>query len=139
MIKQNNPGNIRPTSIAWLGECGVKNGFCVYDTELHGIRALAIDLYNANVWDGYKSIAAITNHYAPPFQNNSVEYASIVSKATGVIPSDPISLQDRDIALNYIRGVIIAENGYSPSGAEWYPEETIKDAMNLAKKWEQWS
>ena len=47
MRYKNNPANIRfNKKNNWLGQIGSDNGFCVFDTLEHGLRALIVLLRN---------------------------------------------------------------------------------------------
>ena len=73
-MRNNNPGNIRQTSIKWLGEedystPGVTDddpSFEEFDTMEYGIRALGRLLRNYQRLYGLETIHQIINRYAPP-------------------------------------------------------------------------
>ena len=44
-IRNNNPGNIRDTGIAWEGRIGSSSGFVTFDTPSMGVRAMTKNLY----------------------------------------------------------------------------------------------
>ncbi len=60
-IANNNPTNLRPLpSGQWIGQTGVKAGFCVFDTPEHGIRAAARNLiaYASAGWNTVRLFAS---------------------------------------------------------------------------------
>lgn len=139
-IRRNNPGNLRDEKINWVGLAKPENGFCVFTSPVFGIRALSLDLYNSNALHHRDSILAITSHYAPPDENNTIEYANElcgfinIHTQSSFTVSSPINLKNYEIAFAYVRGVIIRECGLN-NGNEWYAARDIRLAMELTDKW----
>lgn len=135
-IRINNPGNLRSVpGVNWVGQSGEQEGFCVFSSALLGIRALAIDLYNANL--RFKSVALMVAHYAPPNENNTAAYINNLCAFLDVQPDDTIFLSNQSFAALYIRGVIVQEQGYMdpPVETEWFAPSVISGAMLQADKW----
>lgn len=125
-IRQNNPGNIRPGE-PWAGAVGEQNGFVVFDSAIHGIRALAKNLMAYQTRHGLLTIRGMVSRWAPPSDNNDTEaYIAAVCKACGVAPETEYLLTpDRMYAL--VKAIIQHENGQQP-----YDEETIRGAVAMA-------
>jgi len=84
-IRNNNPGNLRPTGAKWVGQVipGTDPGFMQFKSMPYGIRALFIDLINKHK-RGLDTLREILYVYAPPSENRTELYISNVSAATGI-------------------------------------------------------
>lgn len=103
MRYKNNPANIRYNKKNnWLGQIGSDNGFCVFDTVEHGLRALVILLRNyINVYKLH-SVSEIISRYAPACENDTRNYISYVNgflRSRGV---DPDNIVVSDECLVYL-------------------------------------
>jgi hypothetical protein len=87
-IRNNNPGNLRITSIAWQGKIPVSQNtdgaFEQFLKYKFGIRAMLKDLQNDYRQDGRRTITALINAYAPSSENDTARYISDVSAWTGI-------------------------------------------------------
>lgn len=83
----NNPFNIRfnPAN-NWVGQTGSKNGFCTFESPVYGVRAM-IKLYNNYLKQGKNNIDSFITKFAPPVENDTVNYIEFVSTKTGLHPS----------------------------------------------------
>lgn len=82
-MKWNNPLNLRNTSDQWKGKIGSESGFVVFDTVENGLRAAMINMRNAYIKRGLKSIAEIITKWAPPSDNNDTAgYIKYVTEKT---------------------------------------------------------
>lgn len=96
--RNNNPGNIKASREAWVGQVTVDDrGFVVFDNYEHGLRALKISLSNAasgksSVYSPSDSLYDFFGKYAPDEdQNDSRRYAQFVAESIGVSPETQIS------------------------------------------------
>src|SRR5512146_1648825 len=114
-IRWNNPGNLRPTSVPWLGEGNPYNNYCTFDTPEHGLRAMAKDLLAKYDRHALVTIRGIICRYAPPEDNNDT-LASInaVWGATGFAADDRLSLHDPPVLRAMLVAMIRHENGQMP-------------------------
>lgn len=91
MRYKNNPANIRSSKVNnWIGQVGSDNGFCVFDTREHGLRALVILLCNYINVLKLHSVSQIISRFAPPLENDTRNYISYVSgflRSRGVDPN----------------------------------------------------
>jgi hypothetical protein len=78
-LRNNNPGNLRPSGDDWKGMIGVQDNFIVFSDLSWGIRAMATDLANKISNGGLNTITKIVNRYAPASDGNDV--AAYIGKA----------------------------------------------------------
>lgn len=107
MRYKNNPANIRfNKNNNWLGQVGSDNGFCVFDTLEHGLRALVILLCNYINVHKLHSVSLIISRYAPACENDTCNYISFVNgflRSRGV---DPNHLKVNDECIVYLGSAI---------------------------------
>lgn len=108
-IRNNNPGNLRPTGDKWQGQAGVIDNFMVFESMPWGCRALGTDLSN-KYFKGLDTVTKIISQYAPPSENNTVAYINAVSKAIGVSADQKLNWT-KDLLAKFMRAVILHENG----------------------------
>lgn len=110
----NNPGNIKWSAANnWVGQTEQQNGFCVFDTLAHGVRALGILLtnyFNA----GYTTIANMITHYegGDTTNNDIPAYISAVSQSVGEDASAQLSWPQDEVSM--IQAIVYHENGSNP-------------------------
>lgn len=108
-IRNNNPGNLRPTGDRWQGMAGTSDNFLVFENMVWGCRALGTDLSN-KFFKGLDTVTKIIVQYAPPSENNTVAYINAVSKAIGVQPNEKLDFS-KSLLAKFMRAVIMHENG----------------------------
>lgn len=126
--RNNNPGNIRKTSIRWLGEIlGNDIGFEKFDTPEHGIRALAKILLTYQ--DKYKlrTINEIISRWAPKSENNTGVYINFVAFRTKLLADTILDLHNRSILCSLVTAIIEFENGRLS-----YSQIQILDGIDMA-------
>lgn len=125
-FRNNNPGNIRISSSAWLGKIPVEKNtdgsFEQFETAEKGIRALdkLLATYRKK---GFKTIADIVTRFAPSNENDTRAYIKAVSKNTGY-PKDVTYPDDVESRIKLVRAIIKQENGIDP-----YTDKTINEAI----------
>lgn len=102
MKYRNNPANIRYSSRnKWIGLIGQSNGFCLFDTFHHGLRALVVLMRRyINDYD-CRTVEKIICRFAPPSENNTrnyVRYVSGVLVRSG-LDTDSIQFDERYVFL----------------------------------------
>lgn len=114
-LRNNNPGNIRPTGDAWQGMIGTNEGFVVFQNIAYGIRAMATDIGNDIRLDGLNTLTKLITEYAPPSENDTQAYITRMVGYTGFGPNQVLPATDETLR-KLIRGHIIVELGaqYSP-------------------------
>ena len=127
-IRNNNPGNIARGRDRWDGELYlgelIDAQYLVFQSPEWGIRAIARLL--RTYWDRYhlRTVGALCERWAPPWQNPTDAFVAHVALAAGVDPDEGIHLAAR--LPDLIRGIIEFENGVCPyssalirRGIEW--------------------
>jgi len=93
-IRNNNPGNLRMTSIPWKGKISVARNtdgaFEQFERYVYGIRAMMKDIIN-DMGEGKNTIRKIINEYAPASENATEAYIDQVSRYTGFGPDQPLA------------------------------------------------
>jgi len=108
--RNKNPLNIR-YSVAnnWHGQLGKDSeGFCRFEAFTYGIRA-AVLILKKYISRGDNTIEKIIYKWAPPYENNTVQYARFVSKKTSIPCNKPISIYDRTKIMAIIDAMIRME------------------------------
>lgn len=125
MFRTNNPGNIRPGQ-HFRGELAPQNGYSVFDTPEHGLRAVGVDLLTK--WhNALDTVDEIIARYAPSSENNTAAYIADVCKRIGVQHDDITNLTDPVMLGRFIKAIIVHENGSCP-----YADSAIADAARAA-------
>lgn len=122
-IRNNNPGNLVATNIAWLGKTGNDGTFEIFDTPAHGIRAMAINLLT-KFGRGLTTIAQIVDSWTA---TDKASYTAAVSRMMGVPATLSLNLRDVATLTGFVGAIITQENGYNP-----YPASTIAAGVNAA-------
>lgn len=108
-IRNNNPGNLRPTGSTWQGQTGVTDNFMVFQDIIYGCRALGTDLSN-KYFRGLNTVTKIIGAYAPPSENNTVAYINAVAASIGM-GKDIVLTWNKATLAKFMRAVIMHENG----------------------------
>lgn len=128
-IRNNNPGNIRHGA-NWQGlnpnGRNIDSAFCVFESPVFGIRALAKVLINYKKIHGLNTVRQIVSRYAPPNENQTKAYIKSVAKQLEVYPDTKINIEERGVLTVFIKAVIRMENGIQP-----YSDEVIQEGIDL--------
>lgn len=138
-IRNNNPGNLVRTSIPWEGKVPhSKNPDARFEQFIelrYGLRAMMRDLIS-DIKGGKNTVKSLISAYAPPTENNTATYISMVASAIGLSPLAVIDLsQETIIAL--CKAMVRVENGNSYStyiNDNDYSEAMAIIGMPLKKK-----
>lgn len=106
MIAINNPGNIRYNP-DFKGCIGESKGFCKFTSMGFGYRALLVLLTTYYTKYGLTTIRGIISRYAPPTENNTESYISLVSGKTGFADNQILSKED---LIKLIPAIVLQEN-----------------------------
>lgn len=128
-IRNNNPGNIKDSGIAWQGAVpGTDPSYVSFGTPVAGIRALALNAYHMQQKDGAQTVGDLISKWAPESDNNDTQaYIADVSKQMGVNPSTPVDLQDPTQLTALTNAIITHENGQNP-----YSPEQVQQGVDAA-------
>lgn len=133
-LRNNNPGNLRMTDIAWKGKVpraenkdGAFEQFRDYQGVpgyVWGLRAMFMDVRGDITKDGKNTLRKLIEEYAPAIENKTDSYILAVGKEVGLQPDAPIQPAHY---LPLLKAMVRVENGEQP-----YPDAVIRQAMNLA-------
>jgi hypothetical protein len=111
-IRNNNPGNIRPSTPPWNGAVGANGGFVVFDTMENGIRALAKQLMVYQDRYGIKTVRKAISRWAPGNENNTESYIAFVCGVLGCGPDDEFDFHDPSFLFWMVTAIGEEENGH---------------------------
>lgn len=126
-IKNNNPGNIRKSPIAWQGKTGNDGVFEIFATAFDGIRALARNLLAYQLKHGDATIEQIITRWAPASENDTKAYINHVAAMMNTAPNAALDLKNPATLDALTRAIITHENGNNP-----YDAATVAGAVNAA-------
>lgn len=112
-LRNHNPGNLRyVASIQWNGQQGDDgSGYAVFDTDEHGVRALAHQL-QTYAGRGLTSVDQIISTFAPSTENDTAAYRADVANRVGVASDQPLDVYGTLVPL--VAAIIHHENGVQP-------------------------
>lgn len=125
--RNNNPGNIRHGS-KWQGLSveQTDKDFCQFISPEYGIRAIYKLLQTYQKKYGLNTIKTIINRYAPPNENNTIDYINRASKEIGIGIDTPINTQLKNVTIPLVIAIVNIELGYQP-----YSEKVFEEAWLL--------
>lgn len=136
-LRNNNPLNIRRAQSKWLGEVDSLKGqrdkaFCQFSSLVYGYRASGKLLQTYQTKYKLYVLSQIIGRWAPPCENDTRAYATIVAKQMTKELGEPISVasllnvtKDKETLRALIVSMHLVENGQLPSAIE-------RDAINQA-------
>jgi hypothetical protein len=112
-IRNNNPGNIRRSSDAWLGLSQTQSDpdYFQFTDMLYGIRAAGKLVRNYATRYGINTIHEIITRWAPQHENPTDKYIDNVAAVVGVNPTSTIDLNDAATLERLLLGIFNQENG----------------------------
>ena len=115
-LRNNNPMNVRETSITWQGELPHDgDGYEDFAEPGDGIRAGARVLLNYQRKHELMTIRGMITRYAPHADNNPTEsYVNFVSRALNVPADARFSVEDIENLTLLAEAIIQFENGQQP-------------------------
>lgn len=126
--RNNNPGNVRfIAGNPWDGQIGNDGGYAVYDTPLHGTRALGKELLKR--WRaGFNTVRDLIagrlessgerrGGWAPASENNTEAYIQDMADQIGVGADERINVPA--LLIDLARAIAKHENGYLDSSYDW--------------------
>jgi len=134
-VRNNNPGNILLTDIAWEGlqardamtpEQQAEERFHVFAAPKWGFRALARDL-NTKYRRGLHNVRQIMAVYAPPNENDTNAYVTAVCGMMGVGPDDRLQLDDPAQLASFCRAIAVHE-----AGGWMFSDDDLVEGVRLA-------
>jgi hypothetical protein len=127
-IRNNNPGNIRHGSSAWLGKSATQSdsAFVQFSEMRYGVRAAAVLFRNYQKNYGLRSVEQLISRWAPSHENDTSNYVRYVSERIG---ASIVTLSNDEQLYAFLRAVFRMECGIA---AEAIPDSTIKEGIALA-------
>ena len=130
-LRNNNPGNLIYTKIAWQGKIPKPQSkdakFEQFTSITYGLRAMLKDLIN-DINKGQNTVRKLINEYAPRSENNTDAYIKSVSKSINVDPDETIKAINNDFLILLARAILKVELG--PAHTE-IRDTDINDALQL--------
>lgn len=130
-LRNNNPGNLRRTSITWQGKIpfaqSKDSSFEQFYELRWGIRAMMRDLIN-DIGKGSKTITQLINQYAPPHENNTAAYINSLVKSVGISADAVFELTEETLVL-LCKAIVYVENG--PANAAKITDADYRDALAI--------
>ncbi len=119
-LDNNNPGNIRLSATAYLGEVKPSRdkAFKQFETMAWGYRAIFVLLHTYGVKHGLRSIEAIVKRYAPPTENDTERYVSFVAYRSGIAREREIDTLSAADMKRIVTAISRMENGVEAVAAE---------------------
>lgn len=118
-LNNKNPGNIRQSSVKYLGEIipSKDKAFKQFESMAYGYRAMFVllDSYRRN---GYKTLRQMVARYAPPTENHTYDYIKFVTERARVFPDVEINTLDPAEMIPIVSAMSQMENGVSADHQE---------------------
>ncbi len=107
----NNPGNIKIGN-DWLGEADTckSTTFECFDDVSYGVRAVTKILVNYHRLHGINNIHELVHRYAPPHENNTQNYITMLSHMMGIKPTDMIDFDNYNTMRHLVASIIYIES-----------------------------
>ncbi|UUF13246.1 MULTISPECIES: hypothetical protein [Flavobacterium] len=114
-LRNNNPGNLRTTNIAWQGKIPLSQntgkGFEQFENVYWGLRAMLKDLIH-DINKGKNTVKLLISEYAPKSDNNDTDsYINSVAKTLGVTPTQKLTEINTKFLLKLVRAILQVELG----------------------------
>ncbi len=112
-LRNNNPGNIRISSTKWQGEVrpSQDNEFKQFETMAYGYRAIFVLMRTYMLNYKLVTIESILHRYAPTNENDTDQYIKVVEQVIGMLRTEKIDINDKDIMIKLISAISLMENG----------------------------
>ena len=125
-LRNNNPGNIRPSDPPWRGAIGQNGGFVVFDTMENGIRALCRQLiayyensapphprYTSFNGTQIDTVEEAIYRWAPPADHNDTNaYVALVCSVLECNKDDRFDFRNQDFLFWMVTAIGEEENGH---------------------------
>ena len=113
-LRNNNPGNLILTTIAWQGKIpnaqNTDKKFEQFKNLAYGTRAMLIDLIGDIEKKKLNTVSKLIHEYAPAFENNTAAYINTVAKAAGLTATQTFA-PTKEILKKLVTAMVQVENG----------------------------
>jgi hypothetical protein len=117
-IRNSNPGNLRQSSVAWVGKLPAdKSGFERFSSLDLGIRASVSNMLTAIKKHQANTVRKLVFRWAPPSENDSTAYVNAVAKKAIIHADTKINTEDADSLARIALAMFEHENGPSATKA----------------------
>lgn len=117
-LRNNNPGNLIRTSIAWQKKLPFAISqdlhFEQFETLVYGIRAQVMDLIH-DINKGKNTVKKLISEYAPASENDTNSYINIVCSSIGVTPNQILTNINELFLTNLLKSIYKVELGKDAS------------------------
>lgn len=128
-LRNNNPGNLVRTNIAWQGKVKSTDSRFEQFQNIHfGLRAMYKDLIN-DINKGKNTVSQLISEYAPNFENDTQLYINKVAQKLGVAPNQKITKINVEFLVLLGRAIVNHENG--KSAEKYVTELDLKKAISM--------
>ncbi len=120
-LRNNNPGNLRITSIPWVGKLSkaenTDGAFEQFRSLKWGLRAMILDV-RSKISKGLDTIEKLLSVYAPKLENDTANYARIVAQRSGLKTGQRLTAT-KEVLSRLVLAMIRVENGITLSQADF--------------------
>lgn len=111
-----NPGNIRQSDVAYTGEVEPSKdpAFKQFRTMSYGYRAMFVLLHTYSVKYHLKTLREMIERYAPPVENDTIEYVNFVSSRAKVADISTVDTMNEHQMIPIVAAMARVENGSDP-------------------------
>jgi hypothetical protein len=128
-LRNRNPGNLRASTPPWLGVIATDDGYAIFDTLRHGLRACALQLLAYQDRHGIRTVRAAITRWAPPADHNpTADYIATVCRALACEPDTHLDFHDPYLLRSLVKAIGSYENGREPFRRA-VPDALIHDAV----------
>lgn len=112
-LRNNNPGNIRRSSVRYKGEVRPSRDreFKEFESMEYGYRAIFVLLDTYRKRYGLNTIRTMLMRYAPPTENYTTTYIEFVAQRTGIGADTPLNTQHMRDMVPIVAAMSEIENG----------------------------
>jgi hypothetical protein len=112
-IRNNNPGNLVKTALAWKGKIphseNTDSRFEQFIEYRYGVRALLKDVIN-DINKGQNTITKLITEWAPAHENNTEAYIQFVANIVGINPGATLRTE-KETLRKLAKAIVMKENG----------------------------
>ena len=112
-LRNNNPGNIRRSSVRYKGEVRPSRDreFKEFESIEYGYRAIFVLLDTYRKRYGLNTIRTMLMRYAPPTENYTTTYIEFVARRTGIGADTPLNTRHMRDMVPIVAAMSEIENG----------------------------
>src|SRR5574339_226661 len=112
-LRNNNPGNLRPSEPPFRGAIGENKGFVVFDTMHNGLRAAAKLLITYQDRYDINTPRKAIERWAPGSENDTAAYIAFVCSVLECKPDDKFDFHNVDFLFWMLTAIGEQENGHA--------------------------